>query len=155
MVQILRTALFAIAVCPTAHFLAADWPMLGHDIARSGATPDGLRPPFERKWYRLFTDEGLMSGVQPVVADGKVFVGTLRGKLHAIDAETGTDVWSSSAGGVILHTSAVAGGKVFFGCADGSVHAVGAANGLLAWKCETRGAKGQPFCRFPAPWRNR
>ncbi|MBI2929979.1 MAG: PQQ-like beta-propeller repeat protein [Verrucomicrobia bacterium] len=114
--------------------------MLGHDVARSGATPDELRPPFERKWYRLFDDEGLLSGVQPVVADGKVFVGTLRGRLHAIDAETGRDGWSFPAGGAILHASAVAGGKVFFGCADGNVYAVGAADGKLIWKCATGAA---------------
>mgnify|MGYP007016027549 CR=1 FL=1 len=48
--------------------------MLAHDCARSGTTPTEIRPPFGRKWYRLFPDEGLMSGIQPVIADGKVFV---------------------------------------------------------------------------------
>jgi len=71
----------------------ADWPMLAHDPTRSGATPSEIRPPFERKWYRLFPDESLMSGVQPVIADGKVFIGTMRGILHAIDAQTGKDVY--------------------------------------------------------------
>src|SRR5687768_14555763 len=37
----------------------ADWPMLGHDAARSGATAAELRPPFARKWYRAFPDEGI------------------------------------------------------------------------------------------------
>jgi hypothetical protein len=38
--------------------LAADnsWPMLAHDPARSGATTTEIRPPFERKWYRLLSD---------------------------------------------------------------------------------------------------
>ena len=61
--------------------------------ARSGATATEIRPPFERKWYRLFPDEGLMAGVQPVIAEGKVFVGTMRGTLHAMDSDTGQDVW--------------------------------------------------------------
>ncbi len=65
--------------------------MLGHDPARSGATSTEIRPPFARKRYRLFPDEGIMSGVQPVVAGGKVYLGTLRGIVHAIDAETGKD----------------------------------------------------------------
>ncbi len=51
-----------------------------------------IRPPFDRKWYRLFPEEGLMAGVQPVIADGKVFVGTMRGTLHAIDSEHGKDL---------------------------------------------------------------
>ena len=37
-----------------------NWPMLADDAARSGGTPTELRPPFERKWYRLFADEGLI-----------------------------------------------------------------------------------------------
>src|SRR5215203_6714830 len=93
---------------------AAGWPMLGHDAARSGATAVELRPPFARKWYRAFPDEGINAGVQPVVADGKVFVGTLRGVLHAIDAETGKDLWTFRAGGPILHACAAADGRVFF-----------------------------------------
>lgn len=110
-----------------------EWPMLAHDPARSGATTAEVRPPFERKWYRLFADEGLMAGVQPIVADGKVFVGTMTGTLHAIDSETGKDVWAFKAGGAVLHTCAAAGGKVFFGNAEGKVYAVNAADGTPAW----------------------
>jgi hypothetical protein len=35
----------------------ADWPMLAHDVARTGATSMEIRPPFKRKRYRLFPDE--------------------------------------------------------------------------------------------------
>jgi hypothetical protein len=117
-----------------------DWPMLGHDGVRSGATAAEVRPPFERKWYRLFTDEGIMSGVQPIVAEGKVFIGTLRGKLHALDAESGKTVWSFTAGGAILHSAAAADGKVFFGCADGGIYALNTAHGEVAWTVPTGAA---------------
>ena len=56
--------------------------MLAHDPARSGTTSTEIRPPFERKWYRLFGDEGLMAGVQPIVAGGKVFVGSKDGNMY-------------------------------------------------------------------------
>ncbi len=119
---------------------SSDWPMLAHDPARSGATPVEIRPPFVRKWYRLFPDEGLMAGVQPIVADGVVYVGTLRGILHAIDDTTGEDRWAFRAGGAILHTCAAADGKVFFGAADGRIYAVYAADGQLAWSIPTGAA---------------
>src|SRR3954453_3048611 len=64
----------------------SDWPILAPDAGRSGATAAEVRPPFVRKWYRLFTDEGLMSGVQPIAADGHLYVGTQAGVLHALDA---------------------------------------------------------------------
>jgi hypothetical protein len=118
----------------------AEWPMLGHDAARSGATMAEVRPPFERKWYRIFPDEGLMAGVQPVVAGGKVFVGTMKGTLYAIDDATGKDAWTFKAGGAILHTGAAVGGKVFFGAADGKVYAVTAAYGKQAWAVQTGAA---------------
>ena len=118
----------------------AEWPMLAHDAARSGATRAEVRPPFERKWYRLFPDEGLMAGVQPIVAGGKVFVGTLAGKLHAIDDATGKDAWVFQAGGAILHAAAAADGRVFFGAADGKVYALDAATGKAAWTVATGAA---------------
>jgi hypothetical protein len=117
-----------------------DWPMLAHDPARSGATATEIRPPFERKWYRLFPEEGLMAGVQPVIADGKVFVGTMRGTLHAMDSDTGTDVWVYRAEGAILHTCAVAGGQVVFGDSSGKIYAVNASAGKLAWSVRTGSA---------------
>jgi hypothetical protein len=114
--------------------------MLAHDPGRSGATSTEIRPPFERKWYRLFPDEGLMAGVQPIVAGGKVFVGTMVGVLHAMDDVTGEDVWAFKTPGAILHTCAVAGNKVFFGNAEGKVYAVDIANGKLAWFVRTGAA---------------
>ena len=114
--------------------------MLAHDCARSGATATEIRPPFERKWYRLFPDEGLMSGVQPVIADGKVFVGTMRGMLHAMDADSGDDAWVYRSEGAILHACAVADGKVVFGDAAGRICAVNVSDGTLAWSIQTGAA---------------
>jgi hypothetical protein len=124
----------------------SDWPMLGHDAARSGATTAEIRPPFERAWYRLFPDEGLNTGLQPVIARGRVYLGTLRGILHAIDARTGEDVWTYRAGGAILHAAAVADGKVFFGVADGTLLALNTDDGSVAWTLTT----GRPIWNAPA-----
>jgi len=74
-----------------------------------------------------------MAGIQPIVADGKVFVGTMRGTLYAIDSETGRDVWVFKTGGPILHTCATAEGKVFFGNAEGKVYALNLTDGTPAW----------------------
>jgi hypothetical protein len=114
--------------------------MLAHDCARSGATATEIRPPFDRKWYRLFSDAGLMAGVQPVIAGGKVFVGTMRGTLHAMDAGTGEDVWVHRGEGAILHTCAVGDGKVVFGDSAGKICALNAGDGALVWSVPTGAA---------------
>lgn len=124
----------------TAELDNAAWPMLAHDAARSGATAAAIRPPFARKWYRMFPDEGLMAGVQPVVADGCVYVGTLAGVVHAIDAETGQDRWTFRAPGAVLHSCAADGRKVSFGCADGRIYALRSSDGTLAWTVPTGAA---------------
>ncbi|MCY2954418.1 MAG: PQQ-binding-like beta-propeller repeat protein [Planctomycetota bacterium] len=132
-----------ILVCVAAVLLAVgsasaeDWPMLGHDAQRSGATREEIRGPMSRKWYRSFHEEGLSCGVQPIVANGTVYVGTIHGQLHAIDAETGKDRWSFQAGGGILHSAAVAEGACYFGAMDGKIYAVGADSGQLRWTCST------------------
>ncbi len=118
----------------------SDWPMLAHDCARSGATTTEIRPPFERKWYRLFPDEGLMAGVQPVIAGGRVFIGTMRGTLRAIDCDTGEDAWIHRADGAILHACAVGDGKVVFGDMSGRICALNAEDGKLAWHFQTGAA---------------
>jgi len=119
---------------------AADWPMLAQDAARGGGAPASLQPPFARKWYRLFPDEGIQSGVQPVIVSGKVYLGTLRGALHAMEAATGKDLWVFQAGGPILHAAAADGEKVFFGAADGKVYALNTGDGGLAWTHRTGAA---------------
>jgi len=136
----LRWVLFVALLCIPLSVRADDWPMLAHDAGRSGATAAEVRPPFDRKWYRLFPDEGLMSGVQPVIAEGKVFVGTLRGTLHAMDCDTGKDVWVYRSPGAILHTCAVGDGKVVFGDDAGGIRAVNVADGTLAWSVQTESA---------------
>lgn len=117
-----------------------DWPMLAYDVARTGATSTEIRPPFERKWYRLFPDEGLMAGVQPIIADGRVFIGTMAGKLHAMDSDNGKVIWLFKSNSAILHTCAVYDKKIFFGDADGKIYAVNARDGRLLWSVKTGSA---------------
>jgi hypothetical protein len=81
-----------------------------------------------------------MAGVQPVIAAGKVFVGTMRGTLHALDSDTGQDVWVYRADGAILHTCAVEDGKVVFGDSSGKICAVTASEGKLVWSVQTDSA---------------
>lgn len=126
------SALMASLACA-----ADDWPMLAHDVRRSGATADEIRPPFARKWYRMFPDEGIQSGAQPVVAANRVFIGTLRGNMHALDTATGSTLWTTSLGSPILHTAAVYQGMVFFGSADGSLWALNASDGTRCWRLRT------------------
>jgi hypothetical protein len=122
--------------------MAEDWPVLHHDVQRSGCTKDSPSPPFAKHpkytWVRFFTKEQICSYVEPIIADGTVYVPTYAGKLHALDAATGVTKWTFQAGGYLRHSPAVVDGRVYFGCGDGKVYCIGA-DGKLIWSAATDG----------------
>jgi outer membrane protein assembly factor BamB len=79
-----------------ASVFAGDWPQLQHGPQRSGYTEERLVPPFTVAWTRNFQPERVAGFVQPVVAGGKVFVGTEAGNFYALDALTGRELWKDT-----------------------------------------------------------
>lgn len=83
------------------------------------------------KWiYHL----GEPNGSSPAVVDGVVYVAG--GPLYAIDAYTGTLLWSYVVNGSSV-PPAVADGIVYFGSADDNVYALNAQNGAPLWTFKT------------------
>ena len=98
-----RAALLAVAAAALpAPALAADWRTFGFDNARTGFNPSEVAlapsavPSLRHLWeYNL----GGVVNAQPLLAedvDGRdvVYAGSERGRFAAIDAETGTPVWT-------------------------------------------------------------
>ncbi len=108
----------------------ADWPTYRHDRGRSGTTtaavPANLAPAWQTKL------SGRLTSV--VVADGRLFVAeTDRHTLHAMDAVSGSRLWSYTVGGRIDSPPTISGERVLFGSADGQVHCLRASDGVLGW----------------------
>ncbi len=81
--------------------------------------------------------------VQPIVLSGRIFVGTMEGRAHAIAAHDGATLWSADVpGGTVASAaaSAVAGGVVAFASVPGTVHAFRAADGAPLWTYTCRKA---------------
>ncbi len=88
-------------------------------------------------------------------SDGKIFVGRLDGKLTALDAATGKELWTSvvvdyKQGSVITSPPVVAKGKVITGFGGGeygvrgSLQAYDVNTGKLVWRTYTIPGKGEP-----------
>lgn len=88
-------------------------------------------------------------------ADGKIFVGRLDGKLTALDAETGKELWTSTVvdykqGSVITSPPLVVRDKVITGFGGGeygvrgSLQAFSLKDGKLLWQTYTVPAPGEP-----------
>jgi hypothetical protein len=116
---------------------AADWPQLQNGPARLGYSPEKIDLPMKKAWAVGMSPERLFPQTQPVVAGGRLFIGTAMGNFHAFEARSGQKLWSFKAGGPILHTAGVEGGRVFLGCLDGAVYALDVADGRLAWKFDS------------------
>jgi outer membrane protein assembly factor BamB len=123
-----------------------EWPQLQNIPQRTGYSPVMIPRPFEGKWNVRLTDldvgNTIQRTVQPIVAEGKVFLGCKNGRFFALDAKTGKVLWTFNAGGSIRHTAGYAKGKVFFAAFDGRVYALESATGKKAWVFDNKRRHG-------------
>lgn len=124
---------------------AGQWPKFHYDLASTGFNPHEtiLSPStvggMALKW--MFKT-GAAVGSEPAIVDGVVFSANLGGKLFAVDAATGTQVWRQSAGEFPGNLT-VAQGKVFVGTlSDDTLHAFDVATGVEQWSSPTLGIPG-------------
>ena len=125
-------ATFLVAAAITAH---ADWPMLHGNARHDGFVSAEINAPFQLAWARHFAGERLGTAMEPIVANGKVFVATHSGNVHALDAESGDWRWGFEAHGPFLHSPTFSDGLVIAGSADGNLYALDATSGKLKWSC--------------------
>src|SRR5262245_3730903 len=121
---------------------AAAWNGWGSDASNSRYQPKpGITaadvPNLKLKWAFGFPGGSQAYG-NPVIAGGRVFVGSDNGKFYALDAQSGCMYWSFDAGGGIraAPTVAKAGSRtaVYFGDLKGNMFAVDALTGEQIWK---------------------
>jgi outer membrane protein assembly factor BamB len=98
---------------------------------------NALRPGGGRSWSVSLAPEGEKShaGGGGVAASGSaVFVATGFGELAALDAATGTKIWSKELGAPARSAPTAAGGIVFVVSATNVLYAVNQADGSEAWQ---------------------
>jgi hypothetical protein len=126
-------------VLPVASLLAAllslqdSWPTLHRDAQRSGYSAETLQGPFERKWFRDFHEEMISARVEAIVAEGKCFVGTFAGRLHALNVADGSSAWTAKVRGAIGHSALYDSGLLIFGSDDGTLTCLKASDGSPVW----------------------
>ncbi len=83
-------------------------------------------------------------GSQPVVVDTVVYVVSTEGTLHAIDLDTGDELWHVGIGDDAQASPEIADGLVILGAEDGA-HAFATVDGREAWSIRTIGpVRGAP-----------
>ncbi len=96
---------------PEAEIRTEPWPTYGFDVARTRfAEPFDHRPPYRRLWMMR---AGSLLEFPPVIAYGRLYVSTFRGKLFAIEAETGEVDWEKNLRRITAASPTVADGVVY------------------------------------------
>lgn len=122
-------------------FSGPEWNGWGVDMDNSRFQPAdqaGLTaaqvPKLKLKWAFGFPgDWGAFA--QPVVAGGRIFVGSSMGVVYSLDAKTGCTYWKFRAEGAVRSAVAIGPGNLaYFGDYRTNVYAVNAITGKLVWK---------------------
>lgn len=120
-----------------------DWPLFRGDPEMRGGTSELIAPPLRLRWtYETPGEEGKRRPpieASPVIADGRVFVGSQDSSFYAIDLMEGSLAWSFKAEGPIIAPGAVLDDLVFFGDTYGFVYALSVTDGKEVWRFETEG----------------
>ncbi|NQT87341.1 PQQ-binding-like beta-propeller repeat protein, partial [bacterium] len=109
----------------------ADWPMYRRDPRRSGSTKSAAPAQLDEQWAVKLACKG---SPPVVVGDGLWVAEKDAHRIRRLDAATGKDVWTFTAGGRVDSAPTVHEGAVLFGCRDGSVYCLRATDGALAWR---------------------
>jgi len=108
-----------------------DWPTYRHDAVRSGYTTNAVSTNLKLTWQTALG--GRLSSV--TVAEGALFVASVdTHTVYALDADTGSNRWSFTAGGRVDSPPTIDRGRVFFGSADGYAYCLRATDGALIWR---------------------
>ena len=111
------------------------WSMWRNDSENSGVGQSG--PTELNLRWKFKTGGGVAS--TPIVAEGRVYVGSQDKNIYCIDARDGRRLWSFTTGARIKSSVAVAGGRVYVGPDDGYVYCLDAKNGSRLWSTEAGG----------------
>lgn len=122
-------------------------PMFRGNPARTGVNPGPGVEGSPGLLWRFETGDRVLSS--PAVVDGVVYIGSDDGKVYALDALTGEELWSFDRGPRVeafggrpvwdKSSPAVADGILYIGGAQGHVYALDAATGEQRWWFETGG----------------
>lgn len=134
--------LFFIFLFLPAMLSATDWPTLHKDLQRSAYTSEMVEGPYERKWFANLEDEMIPIRAEVIIGDGRCYIGTMLGGVHAWDAKTGEKVWTKKVPGAVGHSPAFSNGNLYVLSDDslwqGTLSCFDAKTGDLKWEFRSK-----------------
>jgi len=123
-----------------------EWPSYRGGPSRSAASNALVPVDLRRAWTIDLKSTGKLT--PPVVAGGKLLVSSIEDRqVHAVDAASGSLLWSFDVGGSVDSPPTLWRDRVIFGSRDGYVYCLLAADGRLVWKLRAAPADLRLFAR--------
>lgn len=85
---------------------------------------------------------------QPVVSNGRIFIGDMQGNVYGIDEFDGSTLWTSSHPGGTANAAAVSGNVVVFHSLRGHIRGYDVTNGALLWDIDTEKPLTNAPCEY-------
>jgi len=122
-----------------------DWPTFAGSPSRTALTEKPIVPPLVQQW-EFDVSAGIGNG-SPLMVDGTLLVGNLRGELYAADGQTGKRIGWIKLGEAIQGSPAVDGSMVYVGVANTneSLVAFDLRTGKAQWKREYGDIEASPL----------
>ena len=115
---------------------AAPPPEVSWSMTRGGPTLNGsVAAPLPRTPVTAWTFKanGPVSA-EAAIHQGRIYVGTAKGTLHCLNADTGSEVWKFETKDSIMAAPAVSGSRAYVSSNDGHLYAINLENGTELWK---------------------
>jgi len=124
-----------------------DWPMFHYDPVHSGS-PDNIAPTAHDLLWSFNTiisgDPTSVISSSPAVVGGVVYIGSDDGHIYALNASSGSCVWSLAIGRFATTSPAVVSGVVYVSVWEGRDYALNAATGTVIWNCSRKYSHSSP-----------
>lgn len=118
---------------------AEDWTVYGHDPSNTRLNPDEAEVTRDRvaQLTEGWSKDGLVgvSGT-PTVSEGVAYFGDWTGRVWALEAATGDEVWSSQVGGFVVGAPAIVGDAIYVSSGK-TLFRLDRATGQMEWDVET------------------
>lgn len=123
------------------------WPMYRHDPQHTSYSTSKAPNANHTLWIRQFGDWVRSS---PTIHNNRVFIGAddgaSGGRVYALNAATGEQIWNHTTGGDVVSSTAVAYGRIYFGSYDRKFYCLLETNGYLLWRFSTGGTISSSPC---------
>lgn len=110
-----------------------DWPIYRGDAGMMGVADGGLPDAIRVRW-RFQTEFGTYSS--PVIADGRVFFGSVDANVYCVSADTGRKIWSFAADEQVQAPPLYHEGRIYVGSDDRRFYCLDANSGRPLWQYE-------------------